>query len=962
MELAGLHYATILPLASAAALVLALEMDLFWGTGERLFKAGLILALAGWPVYLVAFMLGDYTLAEVSRTVSDGLDFIYRIAAGWSSGGSSLYTFAAILSLALLIALVMGGGGSRSFRLAGESLMLTVLAAAALNGAFETMPEGVGGRGLNPLLKSYWAVPHPLATFTGYSMILSSTLLLLTAKSPAWRPLLLLGWAFLSLGLLLGGYWSYDTFGWGGYWAWDPVETSQLMVWLGAAALAHSIGPLAPLRRLVAGLTGGSVLLALYVTRSGFSPLHSFAAPDLGAAVLLAYSIPLTLAGIYFFASRDFELLAKSTSKIIGKGSGLTVKLIALGGLAIFFSFIYVYSSLLAPSIASVAGFNVSAPLGDAGTRFYNPVLLAAAAIALIALPGSLASRSVEAKVFLPFAAATVALAGAAASLALAGVLVYSPKSDPLTNAMVASGLVVATASLTLLALTTIPSLRTRNPRWILVRLVHAGVILTLIGVLASGSYAYNQGYIEEVTLRPGETVNLGYAKITLLEYEYVKGPVGLDVKSHVTASPVAIAAWTALSALQGDLGRVAGDVLEVAKGGLTRELRVLEEIITSPTRLDGKVDVYGIGRIEVFTPSSAVKEVLEGEIKLTIYSPGLELNVEPLGEGDEVSGGVLKAYVRAEDLWVEPSPAPRDSYYYYRLKFEEPVEIAFGSLTLNVEELTIYPLPQAPRENSIGPALLVVDTGYIDYKDVEIKVPLTLGEGEFLYLKAASGESRLLSELLDSGLAEALSRGEALELDPRPGRLDLPERVLEWVGMKVKLRVEVNGDTEVLEAFVRFEGNGEVLGIRGLVLDVLQVQTGLGDLYITVAPPIVREGTNVYHTLLIYYLREAYESLDFSQRLSLTALMAAAYNSSLITSGTAGNEAVVRVLESLIDLYRMATTTGDGDNPVESQGVVLQVKMVPMVDLVWAGGAVTVASMLALAFISGAQRQDSST
>ena len=34
----------------------------------------------------------------------------------------------------------------------------------------------------------------------------------------------MLAWGYLTFGIVLGAWWSYETLGWGGYWAWDPVE------------------------------------------------------------------------------------------------------------------------------------------------------------------------------------------------------------------------------------------------------------------------------------------------------------------------------------------------------------------------------------------------------------------------------------------------------------------------------------------------------------------------------------------------------------------------------------------------------------------------------------------------------------------------------------------------------------------------------------------------------------------
>ena len=51
----------------------------------------------------------------------------------------------------------------------------------------------------------------------------------------------LFAWGFLTIGILLGGWWSYEVLGWSGVWAWDPVENASLMPWLTATAYIHSV-------------------------------------------------------------------------------------------------------------------------------------------------------------------------------------------------------------------------------------------------------------------------------------------------------------------------------------------------------------------------------------------------------------------------------------------------------------------------------------------------------------------------------------------------------------------------------------------------------------------------------------------------------------------------------------------------------------------------------------------------
>src|SRR3546814_13513531 len=54
------------------------------------------------------------------------------------------------------------------------------------------------------------------------------------------RPWTLGAWTALTVGIAMGSWWAYYTFGWGGFWFWDPVENASLMPLLVANALLHS--------------------------------------------------------------------------------------------------------------------------------------------------------------------------------------------------------------------------------------------------------------------------------------------------------------------------------------------------------------------------------------------------------------------------------------------------------------------------------------------------------------------------------------------------------------------------------------------------------------------------------------------------------------------------------------------------------------------------------------------------
>ena len=117
------------------------------------------------------------------------------------------------------------------------------------------------------------------------------------------RPLrtwLLLPWVFLTVAIVLGGWWAYEVLGWGGYWFWDPVENASLMPWLAATALLHSVAVLAARNALKAWTMMLAVIaftmsmVGTFLVRSGIlTSVHSFAVDPTRGTFILA------LLGIY---------------------------------------------------------------------------------------------------------------------------------------------------------------------------------------------------------------------------------------------------------------------------------------------------------------------------------------------------------------------------------------------------------------------------------------------------------------------------------------------------------------------------------------------------------------------------------------------------------------------------------------------------------------------------------------
>lgn len=171
---------------------------------------------------------------------------------------------------------------------------------------FKTQPDFIpkDGNGLNPLLQNYWMVIHPPTLFLGFAATLVPFSFCIAGlwlkRYREWiRPALpwaLFGGAVLGLGILMGGYWAYETLNFGGYWNWDPVENAVYIPWLILVAAIHTM---ISYKNSETALTTSIILViavfililySTFLTRSGVlgdSSVHSFTDLGLSGQLLL---------------------------------------------------------------------------------------------------------------------------------------------------------------------------------------------------------------------------------------------------------------------------------------------------------------------------------------------------------------------------------------------------------------------------------------------------------------------------------------------------------------------------------------------------------------------------------------------------------------------------------------------------------------------------------------------------
>ncbi len=282
---------------------------------------------------LVLFLTNQFEYRYVFAYSSLDLPTHFKVSALWGGqeGTFMLWLFfAALLGIWVLF---------RSGR--DESLIMPIFIMAQLflfvlmfiQSPFAKM-GGVppDGRGLNPLLQNFWMVIHPPVVFVGYASLsipfAFAVAAMIKNRYENWvrltMPWVGFSAAVLFLGIFLGGYWAYETLGWGGYWAWDPVENSSLVPWLFSVALLHGMlieRSRGSMRKSNLFLTSAAFVLVLYgtfLTRSGvladFS-VHSFV--DLGLNNWLLGSLGfygIASLGLLAFRSRDIPSSPASTS------------------------------------------------------------------------------------------------------------------------------------------------------------------------------------------------------------------------------------------------------------------------------------------------------------------------------------------------------------------------------------------------------------------------------------------------------------------------------------------------------------------------------------------------------------------------------------------------------------------------------------------------------------------------
>jgi cytochrome c-type biogenesis protein CcmF len=274
--------------------------------------AGAVLAVA---MMQRALITRDFSLAYVQQVGSSSTPPLYNVAAMWSSLEGSILLWAIVIA-GYTAAVAWRFRRRTEDPLVGWALVVMFVVAAFFAlvsfgpaSPFQNGAAGVlDGPGPNPLLQNHILVLfHPPILYLGYvgftvPFAFAIAALITGRVGEGWlmetRRWALFSWGLLTIGILLGGWWSYEVLGWSGVWAWDPVENASLLPWLTGTAYIHSVlvqerrGMLRVWNLSLLVATFALTILGTFLTRSGvINSVHAFAAGQVDGYLLVFFGL-----------------------------------------------------------------------------------------------------------------------------------------------------------------------------------------------------------------------------------------------------------------------------------------------------------------------------------------------------------------------------------------------------------------------------------------------------------------------------------------------------------------------------------------------------------------------------------------------------------------------------------------------------------------------------------------------
>ncbi|MGV3619023.1 MAG: cytochrome c biogenesis protein CcsA [Fimbriimonas sp.] len=307
------------------------------------FCLGAVGLMGAFGLLITLFVKNQFHYEYVFARADIHTDLKYKIAGVWSGQQGSFLLWGVAAAIFGLLSLWGTGPYRRAFGGVYSLFLGSIAGILAYETPFNLIKDLVEGthvhtvatgNGMVPSLQNYWIVIHPPTIFLGFGcltvLFAYAVAAMIQGDVQGWaqrvRPWSLVGLGILALGICMGGFWAYETLGWGGFWMWDPVENASFVPWLLLAAFVHGIIVQISRSRWhgtnlwFAALPFLAFLYGTFLTRSGSlgdTSVHSFANMDRAAlnilkGVMAVFFFGFT--GLYFWRGRA---LAKAADRPI---------------------------------------------------------------------------------------------------------------------------------------------------------------------------------------------------------------------------------------------------------------------------------------------------------------------------------------------------------------------------------------------------------------------------------------------------------------------------------------------------------------------------------------------------------------------------------------------------------------------------------------------------------------------
>jgi len=476
----------------------------------------------------VALFQRDYNLVYVQDVGSSHTPALFNFAALWSSLEGSILLWALVLG-GYLAAMLVKFRRRAADPLVGWALVVMLVVAgffyalmAGPANPFTTadVPLGFDGPGPNPLLQNHILMAfHPPMLYLGYvgftvPFAFALAALITGRLGEGWlletRRWTVAAWGFLTFGIVLGAWWSYEVLGWGGYWAWDAVENASLLPWLTGTAFIHSVivqerrGMLRVWNLSLLCATFSLTILGTFLTRSGVvESVHAFTEGAVGPWLLVFFAV-VAATSIGLIAWRGDALRSPGAiDNPVSREASFLVNNLLFGALA----FVILLGTVF-PLIAEAwngSRLTIGPPYFNSMGRPLGLALLFLMAAAPL-LPWRKASTELlSTRLFWPAVAAVGAMALS---------LIVGARG---TAAVAAFGLGAFAGASALRQV--VLACRRSGWRGLVGRtnggmIVHLGVVLVAVAMAASSSYRSDRTF----SMKVGETVNFEGHQLTYLE------------------------------------------------------------------------------------------------------------------------------------------------------------------------------------------------------------------------------------------------------------------------------------------------------------------------------------------------------------------------------------------------------------------------------------------------------------